>query len=361
MKFRQVVIQLLIGLVLVSCGESEAPPVVAERKIWSLPIDVVKLEKLPVTYMSTGTVVSDQRIEVSSRSTGYIREILVHEGEEVKRGQILIKLDGADVEGAISQAEAVHKTATLSLKDANIDFQRFKDLYVKGNVSESQMRKIRLFRDSSQEALLKSKTALKTALSRREYIDISSQIRGVVVARHHREGDLATPGKSILTVEASQGLLFDTFVAESQISKIKRGDSVQVRIDALGLSLVAVVARVVPVGDPITRRYKVKVALPEQEGLLSGMFGRVHFVLESKESPVVPATAIIERGGLQGVFVINQTNRAHFRWLQLGVTTAGTVEVRSGLEGGERIIIAVNPAIGEGDIIKSSTPSVKDE
>ena len=360
MNVKQAVLQLLIGLMVVACGESEAPDATAD-KTWSLPTAVVKVEKLPVTYMSTGTVVSDQRIEVSSRSTGYIREILVHEGEEVRRGQILIKLDGADVEGAINQAEAAHKTAELALKDANIDLQRFKDLYVRGNVSESQMRKIRLFRDSSQETLSKAKTALDTALSRRQYIDISSQIQGVVVARHHREGDLATPGKSILTIESSQGLLFDTFVAESQISKIKRGDAVQVRLDALDLSLAAVVARVVPVGDPLTRRYKVKVALPAQEGLLSGMFGRVHFVLESKDSPVVPLTAIIERGGLQGVFVLDQAQRTHFRWLQLGATTSGFVEVRSGLQGGERIVSAVNPAIGEGDIIQHSAQSVDHE
>ncbi len=268
MKLNLTILQVLTCLTLVACGDVETKKTI-KYSSWDLPSGVVTIEKLPVNYTSTGTVVSDQRIEVSSRSTGYIRE-----GEEVTRGQLLIKLDSSDVEGAVTQAEAALKTVTLALQDANIDLQRFNDLYKNGNVSENQIRKIRLFRDSAQEAVLKAQTALKTAHSQRQYISISSQIRGVVVARHHREGDLATPGKSILTIESSQGLLFDTYVAASQISKIDRGDKVQVSIDALNLTLEGNVARVVPVGDPITRRYKVKIALPNEKGLLSGMFGR---------------------------------------------------------------------------------------
>jgi len=350
MKLNLTILQVLTCLALVACGDVENKKTIKYNS-WDLPSDVVAIEKLPVNYTSTGTVVSDQRIEVSSRSTGYIRQILVHEGEEVDRGELLIKLDSSDVEGAVTQAKAALKTATLSLQDANIDLQRFNDLYKNGNVSESQIRKTRLFRDSTQEAVHKAQTALKTAHSQRQYISISSQIRGVVVARHHREGDLATPGKSILTIESSQGLLFDTYVAESQISKIDRGDKVQVSIDALNLTLEGIVARVVPVGDPITRRYKVKIALPNEKGLLSGMFGRVHFVLETRDSPVIPKDALIERGGLQGVFVIDKENKAYFRWLQLGINNAENIEVRAGLLRGERIITVAHPTLREGDVI----------
>jgi RND family efflux transporter MFP subunit len=356
MKLNFTILQVLTCLTLVGCDDVETKNSI-EYSNWDLPSGVVTIEKLPVNYTSTGTVVSDQRIEVSSRSIGYIREILVHEGEEVAKGELLIKLDSSDVEGAVTQAETELKTATLALQDANIDLQRFNDLYKNGNVSESQIRKMRLFRDSAQEARHKAQAALKTAHSQRQYISISSQIRGVVVARHHREGDLATPGKSILTIESTQGLLFETYVAESQISKIDRGDKVQVSIDALDLTLEGTVARVVPVGDPITRRYKVKIALPNETGLLSGMFGRVHFVLKTRDSPVIPRDALIKRGGLQGVFVIDEKNKAYFRWLQLGINNAENIEVRAGLLGGERIITAAHPPLREGDIITNSTQS----
>ncbi len=73
--------------------------------------------------------------------------------------------------------------------------------------------------------------------------------------------------------------------------------------------------------------------------------------LVARDSPVIPKSALIERGGLQGIFVINEKDKAYFRWLQLGVTHAEYIEVRAGLQGGERIITAVNPALREGDTI----------
>ena len=343
---------LLLIVFLESCGDVTKSTKI-EPKTWDMPVAEVEIASLPIDYSSTGSVVSDQRIDVSSRATGYIRKILVLEGEQVSKGQALVVLDESDVEGAIREAESVVNTAKLVVQDANIDLKRYSDLYKRGSVSESKIRKTRLFRDRAQDTLSQAKISLKIAISQREYIKIASHITGVVVARHSREGDLATPGSSILTIESSQGLLFDTYVAESQISKIHRGDAALVSIDALHRTFKGVVARVVPAGDPLTRRYKVKIALPGHEGLLSGMFGRVHFTLGTRTSPVIPSKALIERGGLQGVFVVNNKNKAYFRWLQLGVKKTDDIEVRAGLEGGELIVIGVNNQIREGDFIRN--------
>jgi len=87
MKLNITIVQVLTCLTLVACGDVETKKTIKYSSL-DLPSGVVTIEKLPVNYTSTGTVVSDQRIEVSSRSTGYIREILVHEGEEVTRGQL---------------------------------------------------------------------------------------------------------------------------------------------------------------------------------------------------------------------------------------------------------------------------------
>lgn len=351
---------LLLIVLLGSCGDV-AKSIEIEPKTWDMPVAEVKIASLPVDYSSTGSVVSDQRIDVSSRATGYIRKILVLEGQQVSKGQTLVMLDESDVEGAIREAETVVNTAKLVVQDAEIDLKRYSDLYKRGSVSESKIRKTRLFRDRAQYTLSQAKTSLKIAISQREYIKISSQITGVVVSRHSREGDLATPGSSILTIESSQGLLFDTYVAESQISKIHRGDTALVSIDALHKTFKGVIARVVPAGDPLTRRYKVKIALPAHEGLLSGMFGRVHFTLETRTSPVIPSKALIERGGLQGVFVVNDKNKAYFRWLQLGVKKMDIIEVRAGLEGGELILVREISQLREGDIIHNQQDGLENE
>ena len=321
------------------------------KKTWDAPVLKVKTVNLPINYKSVGSVVSDQRIDVTSRATGFIRDILVLEGDFVSKGQLLISLDSSDVEGAIEQAKAAVNSAKLAVRDADIDVQRYKDLYTRGSVSENTMRKIQLFRDRANDSLADATTALATAKSQRQYIQILSDIQGVVVERQLRKGDLAIPGKPILTIESSQELFFDTYVAESQINKIHKGAKVEVTIDALNLEVEGVIARVVSSGDSITRRYKVKIALKNHDGLLSGMFGRVNFILGEKAAVVIPYSALIERGGLLGVFVVNKDKKAHFRWLQLGAKTANSIEVRSGLLANENIILQAIPQIREGDYI----------
>jgi|TARA_R110000868_G_scaffold31265_1_gene114673 RND family efflux transporter MFP subunit len=321
------------------------------EKTWNASVLKIKTVKLPINYKSIGSVVSDQRIDVSSRSTGFIRDILVLEGDEVSKEQLLISLDSSDVEGAIEQAKAAVNSAKLAVIDADVDVEMYKDLVTRGSVSENTMRKTQLFRDRAKDSLDEAETAHSTAKSQRQYIQILSEIQGVVVERHLRKGDLATPGKPILTIESSHELFFDTYVAESQISKMYKGAKVDVFIDALNQKVGGVVARVVPAGDSTTRRYKVKVALQNHDGLLSGMFGRVNFILGEKPAVVIPKSALIERGGLQGVFVVNENKEAHFRWLQLGTNNTDFIEVRAGLLANENIVLNANPQIHEGDFI----------
>ncbi len=345
---------LIFFLVLVGCDDHSAKPMKKiDHKTWQLPVAKVVVQDLPINYNSTGSVVSDQRIEVTSRMTGYIREIVVREGELVKKGQSLIMLDDADVEGAIRQAQAAVNKATSSLHDAKTDLKHYKKLFKRGTVSEDKFRKTRLHSDVANATLIEAQAALNTALSQRQYINISSPITGIVVARHKREGDLATPGVPILTIESNQGLLFETFVAESRIGKIRQGDAVQVSIDALDELLNGVVARVVPAGDPLTRRYQVKISLPKQEGLLSGMFGRAQFHVGTESAPVISPLAMTERGGLKGVFVVDSENQIHFRWLQIGRLWNKRIEVRAGLQNGERIVAIADASLREGDLISS--------
>ena len=344
---------LILGLlvVLAGCSEQAETSVADVHKTWQLPVSKVVIADLPINYSTTGTVVSDQRIAVTSRTTGYIRETLVQEGEQVTKGQDLVLLDDADVEGTIHQALAAVSKSKTTLTDAETDLKRYEDLYKRGSVSESVLRKTRLKHDVARDTLGEAQAALNTAEAQRKYIRIISPVTGVVVARHKQDGDLATPGVPILTVESNQELLFETYVAESRIGKIKQDDAVQVNIDALDVTLAGVVARVVPAGDPVTRRYLVKVTLPEQDGLLSGMFGRARFQLGTEPSPVIPPSAILERGGLRGVFVVDDEDRVHFRWLHTGKVWRDRIEVRVGLQGGERIVAMTENRLRDGDLV----------
>jgi RND family efflux transporter MFP subunit len=339
---------LALAVFLTACDrEPDAHPQPAPKS-WNLPV-MKAPAGVPVEYTAVGSVVSDQRVEVASRLSGYIREILVQEGDRVRRGQVLARLDAADVEGGIRQAQAGVGAAEAAFRDAQTDLERFQRLFERGSVSDNELRKIRLKHDAARETLNQARAGFDTARAQRDYAEIRSPVDGLVVARAKRAGDLAVPGATILTLESGRTLLFETFVAEGQVAAIAVGKPVEVRIDGLTTPLKGTVSRVVPSGDPATRSYQVKIALPETVGLMPGMFGRAGFAIGESQAPVVPRQALVERGGLTGVFVVDGEGRAHFRWLRIGREWPDRVEVTAGLAADERFVAAATPALREGD------------
>ena len=173
----------------------------------------------------------------------------------------------------------------------------------------------------------------------------------MVVARPARSGDLVTPGSPIVTVESDTALLFETFIAESQLGNIRLGDTVEVRIDATGRAYAGEVVRLVSSGDPVTRRYQVKISLADTDGLVPGMFGRSAFTIATRDSILVPAAALAERGGLTGVFVVEAGGVLRFRWVRTGRNFADRTEITAGLEPGEMLLARVPAGVSDGDLL----------
>jgi len=278
---------LLFGafLILAGCSDPEGSSAVqTNSKSWNLPVVEAALVNKPVYYSSTGSVVTDQRIDIASPAAAKVTKILVVNGSKVTKGQ------------------------TLAI--------------------------------------------LQSTSKKQQELRIVSPVSGIVVSRSKRAGDQVAPRGSILTINLSQGFIFETYVSESRIGKIKVNEKVFVHIDALNTSVVGIVARIASSGDPVARRYRVKIILPGKKDLFPGMFGRSRFRIGSEDVLIIPDTALIERGGLQGSFVVDNKNNAHFRWLRLGKSWSKSVEVLSGLEVGEKIINANEVGLRDGDQIK---------
>ncbi len=346
---------LVIALIFILLRDDRESDSFVTKKatVHTLPVTVVMNEELPVYYSTIGSVISDDRIQITSRITGYIDEVPVREGQQIHKGDLLVSLDSTDIDGAIQQAEAGVNKSRSALKDAQIDFERYEVLFKEDSVPENTLRKIRLQRDISRETLNAALAVLETAKSQRQYILIKSPVDGVVVERQKRAGDLATPGFPIISIEAEKSLLFKSFVPESQIQKLVQGDDITVFIDALGKTLNGQILRIVPSGDSVTRSYEIKITLNDLTALLPGMFGRVRFQVGTEMSSVIARTAVVERGGLRGVFVVDAEQRAHFRWLRLGREWPDRLQVQTGLSEGERIVASSVSLIHEGDVIKT--------
>ena len=137
-------------------------------------------------------------------------------------------------------------------------------------------------------------------------------------------------------------------VPESDVVGVEEGSPVTVDVEVLGESWETEVDRVIPSGDPMSRTYQVQVVLPNSSGRLkAGMFARATFPAGTREAVGVPAGAVVRRGQLEGLFVVDADSRARLRWVRLGREAGGLVEVISGLQPGERFV--VDPPAGLSD------------
>lgn len=349
-----------LALALSACGERKKKGATPQSQ-W-LPTMPTQTELIPVIDSEPGTVVSDDCMDVSSRVVGFIQNLDVREGQKVSKDQVLVQIDPTNIHEAIRQAEAGVAAAHKDLADADHDVEMFTSGTAKGWATNETCRKAQVRRDIARTAVTRAEAALAAARSEQTYATLRSPFDGVVVRRFKHSGDMAVVGAPILSLESREALLFKVFVSESNVGRIARDMAASVRIDALPEKEIrGTVQRIVPSGDPVTRRFEVDILLPSEVDILPGMFGRAELVLGGSPALVIPKEALVERGGLEGSFVVDEKNVAHFRWLRLGREWNGSVEVTAGLSVGERIVSKVNGSVRDGIVIPTGDGSASHE
>jgi RND family efflux transporter MFP subunit len=151
-----------------------------------------------------------------------------------------------------------------------------------------------------------------------------------------------------VTVEQSGVYRLEAQVGESSLAYAKLGAAVPVRVDALDTTLTGKAVEIVPAADPQSRTFTIKIELPAQPLLRSGVYGKASFSRGERQVLLVPAAAVLERGQLTGVFVVGQDGRAEFRLVKTGKRYGEKLEILSGLSTGERIVIKGAERIHEG-------------
>jgi membrane fusion protein, multidrug efflux system len=355
---RRYLLLLLTVVLATGCG-GDREPVPVEPNTWQTTVITVSEEELVESYSVIGSIVADKRIDISSRITGYIHQVHVREGQNIRHGQLLIVLDNKELDSNIRRAESAVNAARAVLADAEDDLARYQRLLEQGSISAVTVRKTQLQKSTAEENLVSAQAALAAANSQRQYIQIRSPANGIVTTRHLTAGSLATPGVPILTVESRDELKFETFVVESQLHNIKIGDAVDLSIklsdENKGKNLLpGKVTQITYAGDPVARSYKVSIALPREQGFYSGMFGQAIFSVGKSNNITIPMTALVNKGGLDGVFLVDDENKAWFRWLRVRRHWPGKVEIAAGLNIGERIVGVIPSHIREGDLIRES-------
>lgn len=379
-------------VILAACGKEPAAPTKASEPpvVRDVPVGVVVSAELDETAEVMGTVKSRTSATLSSRIVGRIVALPVHEGSLVKPGEVLVELDDRDIatqvrrtesglteaESALTEVErviaaaAAARAASEAQRDlAASTLARYQRLLDRKAVAPQEYDQVlarhkaaladveRVIADGQavqarrQQVLARiegAKAEIASAQIMEGYAKITAPFSGVVTVKHADVGSMAAPGTPLLTIEDSRRYWLEAAVPESQTTGIRQGESLRVQVEAAGLSMKAGVSEIVPFADPTTRTTLVRLDLPASPRLRSGLFGRIWVPVGRRHAIQVAQGAVVERGQLQGVYVVGQDNIARFRLVRTGETRQDVTEILSGLTGGEQVVLGGTERVTDG-------------
>lgn len=341
------IFRLLLFFIMIPFGAScafAAAPVKAQ-------VVVVKEQALPVFASFPGRISSTDEVQVASRMMGYVRRLLVHEGQQVKKGELLLSIDDSDIRGGIAQARAAVAKADSVLADAKANYQRFLALYQQKAIPQQQFQQVEMGYRVAQGNCDAARAALKQAKAQLNYVDVRAPFAGTVVSKFIDVGQLAAPGRPLLTLQSGGYLQVMVQVSQRAFDQLHIGQQVAVVIDSSDFNTrreLATVARLVAAADPMTHSHSVKLNLAENSVGRSGDFARVQIQIGTQPGVLLPASAVQRRAGIDGVFVVNGDGQVAFRMVRLGEQRDKQVVVLSGVVAGERVVVSVDGELNNG-------------
>ncbi|MGB0036086.1 MAG: efflux RND transporter periplasmic adaptor subunit [Candidatus Acidiferrales bacterium] len=347
------VLFMALGGVLAGCTNERRAATAPPETLSDVSVIVVQKTMIPDWLEAVGTVRATQTSQISSQVMGNILEIRAHEGDRVQSGQVLAVLDDAQLRAAVDQAMAAVTASEkeLSATDselalASATLKRYQQLYEKKSVSPQEFDEIKA-RYQSAEARCgmaragqaQANAGLTQARTSLGYTRIRAPFTGIVTEKKADAGMLASPGMPIFTIEDERSYRLEVTVDESEFRLVHVGQVSPVTIDALGnVQLSGKVVQIVPAADPASRSFLVKVELPGDARLRSGLFGRARFSRGERSALLIPRRSLVERGQLQGVYVLDANQIAGLRYVTLGKSAGEQIEVLSGLQDEEKLV-----------------------
>lgn len=310
-----------------------------KEELVTIPVEVTTVVNgdIAAFYSGTTTIESDEQATVVSQITGVVLEIHAEEGDFVQAGKVLAKVETDRYELELERSNA-------TLKQLEMDYQRKQELFDKKLVSADDFERV-------SAAYQAQKASVGLAQLNLKYTSIKAPISGFVSERLVRAGNLVVLYQPVYRINSYDPLLAVLHVPERELSVIKKGLEVTVKLDALPKKVfVGEVTRISPVVDPATGTFRVTAEIRDPEQILKpGLFGRVAILYDLRENvPLIPRNAVITEDEASHVFVVGEDNHAVRRAVRLGYERDGLVEVIEGLSDGDRVVTAGKGSLSDG-------------
>ncbi|MBT3603267.1 MAG: efflux RND transporter periplasmic adaptor subunit, partial [Candidatus Latescibacteria bacterium] len=335
-------VMLFLGMTLsIACGGSPEQKVSRESQvITKVETETVRLANVPVPVTAVGTTEPYARATPGTRILGRVASVDVVEGQRVRSGDVLVRIEGGDLSAKRQQALSALREAQAVSTNANAQVLRIRNLFGEKAVSKQTLEETETAFERAKANVVSAEGALMEVDANLGYTAVSSPLDGVVVQKFVEVGDMAAPGAPLFTVEQQDPMKVTVQISERDLPYIQVSQPVVVRVEATRNTqdLAGRVEAVIPSGDPRSRTFEVRVVLDNKEASLrSGMFARVQFQKDTRPGLLISASVVVTQGQLRGVYVIDN-GKARLRWVRLGKVFGDRVEVLSGLSVGDQII-----------------------
>ncbi|TKG95963.1 efflux RND transporter periplasmic adaptor subunit [Puteibacter caeruleilacunae] len=353
-KYQQKITLLAIGIItslmVVSCSSEKHTE---EQNKSSLKVSIVEVEKsevnIPLEF--PGSIQAATITMLSTRLMGQVSAVNVDIGDKVRKGELLLKLRSNDVKAKKAQVEANLLELSSALKNAEKDLKRIKTLHGQKSASDKELDDIETHvamlnaKKQAAEEMLKEVEELLT------YAIIRSPYSGTITSKNIQVGDMANPGMPLLGLESGKGFEVVAKVPEHLINQVHKGTEVEVGINTIPAKRYrGVISQVSTSGANTGTQFEMKVTItdPDIKELRTGMFARVYAEGDAVHKVLIHKDALVEKGQLQAVWTVSQSNKALLRYVRLGKNYDDKIEVLSGLQAGERIIYPEGKRLSNG-------------
>jgi RND family efflux transporter MFP subunit len=320
-------------------------------------ITVVKAAQLRSGPAISGTLQPEEQATIRAEVGGTVLQTMAEQGQRVSKGQVLARIDDATLREAELAARSAVTTAQNTADLNKRQVERNQTLLKAGAIAERDLELVQNQYSAATAQLANAKSQLANAQKQLNKATIVAPFTGIVSVRSVSAGDVLQPGGATFTVVNPSTMRLEASVPADQLSAIRIGAPVDFTINGYPTrQFTGHITRINPVADPATRQVRVLVSLPNSSGqLVGGLFADGHVASDVRTAPVVPVSAVDERG-LKPYVMLIKNGVVQKQEIDLGIRDAATetVEVRNGVQPGDTILLGAARGISEKTPVKVS-------
>lgn len=353
---------LLAGaMVLGACSkEKEAPLSVAAtaQTIGPDNIAVATTDTLRSGPAISGTLIADREARIRAEVSGAVLQTYVDAGQRVVQGTPLARIDDGVLQDAALSARSLVTQATVVADQATRELKRAKTLLAAGAISERDVEGAERANVSAQAQLADANSRLSTVAKNLRNATIRAPFAGIVAEKSVSPGDIVAPGAALFTIIDPRSLKVEASVPTSALADVRVGAPVIFTVNGSDRQLEGRITRVSPMVDPQTRQVSLLATVPNaQNALVAGLFVEGRVAAEKRVGVVLPEKAV-DQTGITAVVMRLKGGKVERVEVQLGVRDEGaeTLEIRSGIAGGDTVLLGAARGISVGSLVVVSTP-----